>query len=58
MEVPQGNSLCGSFKQAKISFFSFLYFSYTKSENGRVQKFLHWVWNWWEGEEVGNGEGG
>jgi hypothetical protein len=21
MEVPQGNSLCGSFKQAKISFF-------------------------------------
>jgi hypothetical protein len=28
MEVPQGNSLCGSFKQAKISFFLLIFFLY------------------------------
>jgi hypothetical protein len=35
MEVPQGNSLCNYLKQAKMSFFSF-----TKSENKRVEQVL------------------
>jgi hypothetical protein len=40
MEMPQGNSLCSYLKQAKMSFFIFSCFSYTKSENRRVEQVL------------------
>jgi hypothetical protein len=38
MEMSQGNSLCSYFhlKQAKMSAFFFLFFSFTKSEEGRT----------------------
>jgi hypothetical protein len=36
MEVPQGNSLWSSLKQAKMSF----YFPFTKSENTRAEQVL------------------
>jgi hypothetical protein len=36
--MPQGNYLCGYLKQQKISFFFF--FSYTKSENRKVEQVL------------------
>jgi hypothetical protein len=35
MEMPQGNSLCSSLKQAKMSFFSSFY---TKLENKRKNR--------------------
>jgi hypothetical protein len=38
MEVPQGNALCSYLKQAKMSFF--IFFSYTKLENKRMEQAL------------------
>jgi hypothetical protein len=38
MEMPQGNSQCSYLKQPKMSFFSSSSFSYTKSENRRVEQ--------------------
>jgi hypothetical protein len=52
MEMSQGNSLCSYHKQTKMSFFSF-----TKSENRKVEQVLPGGGEWyqWEGEEVGTG---
>jgi hypothetical protein len=43
MEVPQRKSLCIYAKHPKMSFFSF-FFSYTKSENNRVEQVLSGMW--------------
>jgi hypothetical protein len=54
MEVPQGNSLCSYFKQAKLSFLFFLFVA--KLENRRAEQaclgvldLLSWGSKWGKG---------
>jgi chloramphenicol O-acetyltransferase len=52
MEISQRNSLCSYLylKQAKTSFFkSFIFFSFTKSENRKEEYVLRGCWHQWEG---------
>jgi hypothetical protein len=52
MEVPQGNSLCSSLKQAKLHFF---FLSFAKLENRRTEEVLpagEGCYQWEGGEVV------
>jgi hypothetical protein len=53
MEISQGNSLCSYLKETKMSFF----FSFTKSENRRIEQVPAWMGGWyqWEGEDIRKG---
>jgi hypothetical protein len=51
MEISQGNSLCNYLNQAKMSFFSF-----TKSENRKVEQLLPLGGRWYQWEGGGQEE--